>query len=129
MSTGAAGGWKQWLGVIVSAFLLLVGSSLPLPPRYNPDFGLYGPDKLLHLLGHAGLAAALVAALADDGSSLRVAVTAVVSSTVYGIGTELLQEVIPGREFERGDVIAGFVGSLIGVISWHHFTPTNRIGF
>lgn len=112
-----------------SAILLLVGSALPLPPQHNPDFGLYGPDKFLHLLGHAGFAAALVAALEDDEPSLRGAVMAVVLSTVYGIGTELLQEMIPGREFERGDIIAGFVGSLIGVISWYRFAPTSRTRF
>lgn len=129
MSTGAARDGERWFGVVSSAILLLVGSALPLPPRHNPDFGLYGPDKLLHLLGHAGFAAALVAALKDDGPPLRVAVVAVVLSTVYGIGTELLQERIPGREFERGDVIAGFVGSFVGVISWHRFAPTSRTRF
>ncbi|WP_345784915.1 VanZ family protein [Natrinema sp. 1APR25-10V2] len=103
-----------------------MGSALPLPPRYNPSFGLYGPDKFLHLLGHAGLAAALVAALEDDEPPLRVAVMAVALSTIYGISTEVLQEEIPGREFEQGDVIAGFVGGILGVISWHRFAPTSR---
>lgn len=106
-------------GATVAAVALFVGSAIPLPPRHNPDFGPYGPDKLLHLLGHGGLTAAFVAALDDDRSSLRAGVVAVVLSTVFGIAIELLQEAVPGREFERGDVVAGLLGSLVGVLSWH----------
>lgn len=126
MSNRTSGCEERWFGVTATAILLLVGSVIPLPPRHNPDFGPYGPDKFLHLFGHAGLAAALVAAFDDNGTSFRVAVIAVVLSTVYGIGTELLQEAIPGREFERGDVIAGLFGSLIGVGSWHCFARRTR---
>lgn len=101
--------------MVISAVLLLVGSTIPLPPRFNPDFGPYGPDKFLHMIGHAGFAAALVAAFSDDDTDLRVLVTAIAASTAYGLVTELLQETIPRREFEQGDVVAGFLGSVIGV--------------
>lgn len=104
-------------GVTATAILLFVGSATPLPTRYNPDFGLYGPDKFLHLLGHAGLTAVLIDAFQNNGHSILAAMIAVVLSTGYGVGTELLQEVILGREFERGDVIASFFGSLIGAAS------------
>lgn len=116
----------RWLGVAVGALLLLAGSALPLPPRHNPDFGPYGPDRFLHLVGHAGFAAALVAALEDGHPSIRAAVVAVASSTVYGVGTELLQQAVPGREFERGDVAAGFVGSLLGVAAWRRLASGSR---
>ncbi|MEF8813385.1 MAG: VanZ family protein [Halovenus sp.] len=109
---------NRLFGVTAIATLLLVGSATPLPTRYNPDFGLCGPDKLLHLLGHASLTAALVDTFHDNSRSLQVAVIAVVLSTGYGIGTELLQEAIPGREFERGDVVAGFFGSLVAVLGY-----------
>ncbi|ELZ94478.1 hypothetical protein C440_09878 [Haloferax mucosum ATCC BAA-1512] len=107
-----------------TTLLLLVASLVPIPSRHNPDFGSYGPDKFLHLVGHAGLAAALVEAFDDTEQSLRAAVIAVVLSTVYGVGTELLQESVPGREFERGDVSAGFVGSVIGVVAVSRFRVT-----
>ncbi len=112
--------------VTASALLLLVGSLLPLPNRFNPDFGPYGPDKALHLLGHLGLAAALAATLEDDGPSHRPALAAVVISTVFGVSTELLQEAVPGRQFERGDVTAGLVGSLAGVLAWGLFRRGRR---
>lgn len=112
-------GWRRWRGVGLPGGLLLVGSAVPLPtPR--PAFGPLGPDKLLHLLGHAWLAAALAGALdADGGPTRRGAVLAVALSTGYGVCTERLQDVVPGREFERADVLAGMLGSLVGVALRH----------
>lgn len=109
---------RKWRGVVVTAALLFVGSAVPIPPRYNPDYGPFGPDKFLHSLGHAGLAAALVAGFEDDDASARSVVLAVALSAGYGVGTELLQEGIPGREFERGDVVAGCLGSVVGALAW-----------
>lgn len=107
----------RWLPVAVSACLLLVGSAIPLPSRHNPDFGAFGPDKLLHALGHLGFAATLVGVLDGEeaGPRVRTAALVVVVSTGYGVCTELLQESVPGRQFERGDVVAGLIGSVAGV--------------
>ena len=126
MCDGSGEGRRRAGSVAVAALLLLVGSAVPLPPRYNPDFGPFGPDKLLHLLGHAGLAAALVAAC-DEGSPARRVALAVGLSTVYGVGTELLQEAIPGREFERGDVVAGLIGSVVGAVARRRLAPGSRL--
>jgi VanZ family protein len=40
---------------------------------------------------------------------------AVVLSTGYGLALELLQQWIPGRRYERGDVFASLVGSVLAV--------------
>lgn len=104
----------------VPAGLLLLGSAVPLPPGRTPDFGWFGPDKLLHLAGHAWLTAALVRAVApDDGTTCGGAALAVALSVGYGLATERLQEAVPGREFERADVVAGLLGSLLGVAVRH----------
>ncbi len=60
--------------------------------------------------------ASLVPALktADESPTIHAVVVAIVISSAYGVGTELLQERIPGREFEVGDVIAGIFGSICG---------------
>lgn len=110
----------RWIGVGLPAALLFAGSIVPLPPRQDPTFGPYGPDKLLHLLGHAWLAAALVTALDGDGERTpRATLLTVALSTGYGVLTERLQEAVPGREFERADVLAGLLGSLLGVAVRH----------
>lgn len=108
----------RWTPAVVAAAVLLVGSVTPLPPRYNPDFGPFGPDKGLHLLGHAGFVALLGAGLGEDQRGVATAGGAVVLSTVYGLTTEALQESVAGREFERGDVVAGLLGSLLGLLAW-----------
>lgn len=115
--SGKSEGRGRWSGIAVAALLLLVGSAVPLPSRHNPDFGTFGPDKFLHLVGHAGFTTALASAIGAD-SSRRAALVAIVISTVYGLSTELLQESIPGREFERGDVVAGLIGSIVVVFGW-----------
>lgn len=108
----------DWSPAWVSATLLLVGSAIPLPGRYNPEFGPYGPDKLLHVVGHAGLVAVLGTAVDGDDRSVRRAVGAIALSSGYGLAIELLQESVPGREFERGDLVAGLLGSLVGLLAW-----------
>jgi VanZ family protein len=106
------------IAVGVPAGLLLVGSAVPLPPGRNPDFGLLGPDKFLHLAGHAWLTAALVRAIdAEDGPTCRGAALAVALSVGYGLATERLQEAVPGREFEWPDVLAGLLGSVLVVLA------------
>ncbi len=108
----------RWTPAAVSGAALLVGSAFPLPPRFNPDYGPFGPDKGLHLLGHAGFVALLGAGLGEEKRGIGAAVGAFVLSTVFGVTTEVLQESVSGREFERGDVIAGMLGSLLGLLAW-----------
>lgn len=108
----------NWKPALVSATLLLVGSATPLPERYNPDLGFYGPDKLLHLIGHAGLVALLGTALSEDERTIGHAYRAIALSAGFGLAIEVLQESVPGREFEFGDVVAGLLGSVIGLVAY-----------
>lgn len=111
-----------WNPAVASAMVLLVGSAIPLPERYNPDLGAYGPDKLLHIVGHAALVAMLGTAVGDDDRTGRRAIGAIALSTGFGLAIEVLQESVPGRQFEFGDVVAGFLGSLVGLIAYRKST-------
>lgn len=128
---------SRWIPVAIIGVLLFVGSMTPSPLRHQLKFGAFGPDKFPHLLGHAGYSLALATALADEGLSPRkAAILAVVVSTIYGVLTETLQRWIPGRAPERSDVVAGLVGSILGVLAWqcrvhHGYLPrvVTRINF
>lgn len=110
---------SRWTPVVVTALVLLVGSLLPSPLGRHPDFSRFGPDKLLHFLGHACLAVTLADALATDRLNVAWAgVVAVVCSFVHGLITGFLQRYVPGRVAERADIVAGLVGSVVGVVGW-----------
>ena len=108
---------SRWGTVVGAALVLLVGSLVPSPLGRHPEFGTFGPDKFLHLLGHAGLTAALADALVagrlDDREAAVVSVGLV---TGYGLLIGRLQTRVPGRAPERADTAAGLVGSVLGVI-------------
>ena len=108
---------SRWTAVAVVAVVLLVGSVIPSPFRRRPEFSRFGPDKLFHLLGHAGFAAVLADALASGRLGDReAAVLSVGVSTGYGVVTGRLQEWVPGRAPERADLLAGLLGSVLGVL-------------
>lgn len=113
----------NWTTVLIVALILLVAQLLPSPLRRRPAFSRIGPDKLLHLLGHALFSAVILDALnaerVDDRAST---VSAVVISTSYGVVTGKLQELVPGRIPERADLVAALVGAILGAIGWQHLT-------
>lgn len=109
------------------AVALLVGSVVPSPLGRHPAFGRFGPDKLLHLVGHAGFAAALADALAGCRLDVRATVALSVGvSTAYGLVTGHLQKRVPGRAHERADLVAGMLGSLLGAFGWRYLAGEPR---
>lgn len=115
------------------ALVLLVGAVLPSPLRRRPAFGRFGPDKLLHLVGHAVFAAVLADALGADGrDELDAAVLSVGGSTAFALLTGHLQRWVPGRVGERADLVAGLLGSILGALGWRYerrVRPAARAGF
>lgn len=113
----------NWTYVVIVALLLLVAQLLPSPLRRHPAFSRIGPDKLLHLLGHALFSAVLVNALNAERVDDRVsAISAVAISTSFGVVTGELQKLVPGRIPERADVIAALVGAVLGAVAWQQLS-------
>jgi len=95
--------WLTGLALLVVASLL-PGSS----PAIRWVGGLN--DKLLHFLAYAALAVLAVAG-ADER---RVALRSVLIMVVLGVLLDYLQQFVPGRGFEMGDVAADNLGLLCG---------------
>lgn len=112
----------RWCRVALTGGVLLLAALVPAKRHETPRPTPYSVDKLAHSLGHAWVAAALFGALerGDSGEQpYRAALAAAVGSTVYGVCLELCQRWVPGRRFERGDVLAAALGSVVGVgVEW-----------
>lgn len=97
----------------MAALVLAVAALSPAGRRDTPRQA-YGLDKVAHAVGHASFAAALFDAFAATGRPRRSGVAACLLSSGYGVALELAQRWVPGRRFERGDVVAGALGSAVG---------------
>jgi VanZ family protein len=79
-----------------------------------------GPDKFLHLVGHAGYAVALAEAFeATRCPDREAALLAVGVSTLLSLVTGGLQKRVPGRSCEPADVVAGLIGSVLAALGWY----------
>jgi len=99
-----------WLLIVVLAVAILVASVVPVPaatPQTDPT-GSVDTTTLLHIVGYATLAAGGVIAVAREGwpgrrRSRRVEIRAVAGVVtvvaLFGVGTELLQALIPWRTY------------------------------
>jgi VanZ family protein len=116
----------RWTAVVVGTVVLFVASLVPSPLERHPEWKYVGPDKLLHLVGHAGYGAVLADALAAGRcSGSQAAVLAVCLSTAHSLVTGRFQERVPGRVFELADVVAGLVGAVLGVLGWRLVVGTS----
>jgi len=125
---------SRWTSVAVLSAVLLVGGLIPVPFERRPAFSRFGPDKLLHLLGHGAFSVVLADALAADGrSDGESAAVAAATSAGYGLLIGLLQRRVPGRVPEHADVVAGVIGSVLAAAWWalrdeERPTPRDRPG-
>jgi VanZ family protein len=97
--------------VLYMAFIFGL-SSVSLPPRLAPDLS----DKLEHVALYFGLGVLLVRALAGGWSrrvTLRLAATAALVGSLYGMTDELHQYFVPMRELDLFDVVADAAGSVL----------------
>lgn len=111
---------SRWRRVGAGTVVLLVSTLLPLPFGRRPEWGRFGPDTLLHFVGHAGYTLVLADAWVAEGRDEEdAAILAVVVSVGLGLLIGRVQEWVPGRANESSDLIAGVLGSVVAAIGWH----------
>jgi len=110
---------RRWFPSLLVATAIFVGSILPAPPGSSEVVGRFVVplDLLAHVIGYALLGGALAGALADGPLERRTVAAAVIALVaVYGTGLEILQGVLPTRDFSTADVVANVVGGALGVL-------------
>ncbi len=118
---------SRWRTVSVVGALLLVATLVPAPVRDPPRPTPLHLDKAFHFLSHAAFTAAFVATLDERRRSQYGVAAAVLVSTVYGVALERLQERIPGRRYETGDVVASALGSVLaGLVAHRRRRPAEQ---
>ncbi len=106
---------RYWLPVIALCSVIFIQSAYP-PPGQIPPWPHF--DKVLHLCVYGILGALICRALNTIGplnaNRWRLLVCAVVLTTLYGLSDEWHQSFVPDREASAADLLADFVGALIG---------------
>ena len=95
---------------VTSVALLLVPGAMALMPDIN--------DKILHMIGFSIMAFLAINAL--NKPSLTIGLVVMISGTVFGGSTELLQGMV-GRGMNPYDALANAVGMVIGCIAAAQF--------
>ena len=106
---------SNWLPVIGYCMLIFALSSFPSVEQL-PEFK--ASDKLLHIIAYGILAALFCRAFSstDRWRNRRgiIFLFSVALTTAYGLSDEWHQSFVAGRNAEAADVVADFIGSLIG---------------
>ncbi|WP_224268114.1 VanZ family protein [Haloprofundus salinisoli] len=109
----------RWAAVVVVAGGVFVASVVTPPsdgvPALGP-FGLVGADKWLHAAAYAVVAGTLSHALSTRVQ--RASLGGFVGGSVYGLGIELVQGLVPARQFDLLDAVANGVGAALGAGLW-----------
>ncbi len=107
MSKKSKKGFRVFLGFyfVTSVALLLIPGAMALMPNID--------DKILHMIGFSVMAFLAINAL--NKPSLGLGLVVMLSGTVFGGSTELLQGMI-GRTLNPYDALANAVGMAIGCI-------------
>lgn len=100
---------------VVSSFEVRVPGIHHLPLR----------DKAIHFI-EFGVLGWLCGGAASrswpSASAWRTAAFAVFVSALWGLSDEIHQALVPGRSSELADLIADFLGAVVGVGAWHLFS-------
>lgn len=85
-------------------------------------FSLFSPDKVAHF-GAYGLFALLLSAVFSESRIKRAIPCAVSVTAIYGIVMEILQGISgTGRQFDLVDMVANFLGAILGGLAYYLFT-------
>lgn len=110
--------------MILYGLIIFIQSSLP-PVVREPVFPY--ADKGAHAAIYAILAILFYRAFKEPSMGrLRAAGWAILASTLYGFSDEIHQAFVPSRTAEMADIMADFLGSVLGVWGFVALFPSFR---
>jgi Predicted integral membrane protein len=118
-------GWLRWLAVLAVATFVFYTSIVTTPPATIIDErpAFLPLDKWRHFLAYATLGFGLAYATTDWRLRVRALAALVVATTVlYGVGVEVGQSFIPGRQFSPVDAYANTLGGALS-LTWYLLCP------
>jgi len=116
--------WYSWLPVVGLCLTIFIQSCFA-----SPDLGPAFPfkDKFLHLAAYGVLAALFYRACQltwpDRLAPALLITISVIFATLYGVSDEFHQSFVNARQADGADVLADFVGSIVGAVGYliiHH---------
>jgi VanZ family protein len=117
-----------WLPVMMLCVLIFVLSCFP-SPDVGPSFPL--KDKVLHMTAYGVLAAlffrACRATWPGQRSSAQLLAISVCFATLYGLSDEFHQAFVAARQADGYDLLADFMGSIIGATGYLAATHKNGL--
>jgi VanZ family protein len=109
--------WWQLVSVMTMA-MIAVGSLVPPPPDAAPIGSPIPVSIVLHLLAYGALSVTLMGA---QRSHQRAVIVAVGVATGFGVGMEIAQLQVSGREGTLTDALTNAIGAAMGACGWHAF--------
>lgn len=117
--------WPAIIWTIILAVLML------LPQDAFPESKLLSYDKLAHISVFAVFSVLVLSGYAirskDKDNKTKHRKQALTICLVYGLLLEVLQQFVPGRMSDIYDLVANFIGALLGVIVFTFFIKNKLV--
>ncbi|WP_420385603.1 VanZ family protein [Roseivirga sp.] len=117
--------WPAIIWAIILAVLML------LPQDAFPESKLLSYDKLAHISVFAIFSVLVLAGYTigskDKDNKTKHRKQALTICLVYGLLLEVLQQFVPGRMSDIYDLVANFIGALLGVIVFTFFIKNKLV--
>ena len=97
--------------IIAFGYAAVIVALSSIPGTNYPAAEIFTYDKVIHIVEYAGFSFILARARPDNASLMATALFA----SLFGMGDELYQMMVPGRDSSLLDWIADSAGALAGV--------------
>lgn len=120
---------KYWLPVLVWAFFIFLGSSVPAVKVSSNNAADFLAHKVAHLLEYAILYLLIYRVLSQGqrGFDKKEIALAILLVSLYGGSDEFHQRFTPGRESRLRDVFIDFLGGILGAGIWRYYPKVRKI--